>query len=147
MHLEGTTNIKAARQKVWDFLTDPHKVAGCAPGVESVEIIEPDKKFKATASIGLGSVKAKFSGDGEFLELDAPNRAKIKGHGNAPGSAADVMSEMFLTDGADGSTDLRWTADIVILGQLASLAARMMAPVTQKLTAEFFNEVKKRIEV
>ncbi len=147
MHLEGTTNIKASRQKVWGFLTDPHKVAGCAPGVESVEITEPNKKFKAIASIGLGSVKAKFSGDGEFLELDAPNRAKIKGHGNAPGSAADVMSEMFLTDGPDGSTDLRWTADIVILGQLASLAARMMAPVTQKLTAEFFNEVKKRIEV
>jgi carbon monoxide dehydrogenase subunit G len=147
MHFEGTTNIKAARQKVWDFLTDPHKVAGCAPGVESVEIIEPNKKFKAVAAIGLGSVKARFSGDGEFLELDAPNRAKIKGHGNAPGSAADVTSEMFLSDGPDGSTDLKWTADIVILGQLASLAARMMAPVTQKLTAEFFNEVKKRIEV
>ena len=147
MHLEGTTNIKAARQKVWEFLTDPHKVAGCAPGVESVEIIEPNKKFKATASIGLGSVKARFSGDGEFLELDAPNRAKIKGHGNAPGSAADVMSEMSLSDGPDGTTDLKWTADIVVLGQLASLAARMMAPVTQKLTAEFFNEVKKRIEV
>ncbi len=147
MHLEGTTNIKAARQKVWEFLTDPHKVAGCAPGVESVEIIEPNKKFKATASIGLGSVKARFSGDGEFLELDAPNRAKIKGHGNAPGSAADVVSEMSLSDGPDGTTDLKWTADIVVLGQLASLAARMMAPVTQKLTAEFFNEVKKRIEV
>jgi carbon monoxide dehydrogenase subunit G len=147
MHLEGTTNIKAARQKVWEFLTDLHKVAGCAPGVESVEIIEPNKKFKATASIGLGSVKARFSGDGEFLELDAPNRAKIKGHGNAPGSAADVVSEMSLSDGPDGTTDLKWTADIVVLGQLASLAARMMAPVTQKLTAEFFNEVKKRIEV
>ncbi|MBI3241492.1 MAG: carbon monoxide dehydrogenase subunit G [Chloroflexi bacterium] len=147
MHLEGTTNIKAHRQKVWEFLTDPHKVAGCAPGVESIEIIEPNKKFKAIAAIGLGSVKAKFSGDGEFLELEAPNRAKIKGHGNAPGSAADVTSEMFLSDGPDGSTDLKWTADIVILGQLASLAARMMGPVTQKLAGEFFNEVKKRIEV
>jgi carbon monoxide dehydrogenase subunit G len=42
---------------------------------------------------------------------------------------------------------LKWTADIVILGQLASLAARMMGPVTQKLAGEFFNEVKKRIEV
>jgi carbon monoxide dehydrogenase subunit G len=147
MQLQGTTNIKAPRQKVWEFLTDPQKVASCAPGVESVEVIEPNKKFKATAAIGLGSVKAKFAGDGEFLELDAPNRAKIKGHGNAPGSAADVVSEMSLSDGPDGSTDLKWTADIVILGQLASLAARMMGPVTQKLAGEFFNEVKKRIEV
>ncbi len=147
MQLQGTTNIKAPRQKVWDFLTDPQKVAACAPGVESVEETEPGKKFKATASIGLGAVKAKFNGTGEFLELNAPNRAKIKGHGNAPGSAADVVSEMFLSDGPDGSTDLKWTADIVILGQLASLAARLMGPVTQKLAGEFFNEVKKRIEV
>ena len=119
MQLQGTVNIKAPRQKVWEFLIDPHQVSQCAPGVESVEIIEPNRKFRAVASIGLGSVKARFSGNAEFLELDAPNRAKIKGHGSAPGSAADVTSEMFLSDGPDGSADLKWTADIVILGQLA----------------------------
>jgi uncharacterized protein len=146
MKLSGTVNIKAPRQKVWDFLTDPSKVAACAPGVESVEALEGGRKFKAIASIGFGTVKAKFNGDGEFVELDAPNRAKIKAHGNAPGSAADVLSEMFLTDGADGSTDMRYTADITILGQLASLAARMMTPVSQKLTEQFFSAVKKKIE-
>jgi len=88
MHLEGVTIIKAPRQKVWEFLIDPHQVSQCAPGVESVEIIEPNRKFRAVASIGLGSVKARFSGNAEFLELDAPNRAKIKGHGSAPGSAS-----------------------------------------------------------
>jgi carbon monoxide dehydrogenase subunit G len=41
---------------------------------------------------------------------------------------------------------MRWTADIVVLGQLASLAARMMAPVSQKLTEQFFACVKKKIE-
>ncbi len=146
MHLEGTVNIKASRQAVWQYLTDPHKVSQCAPGVESVEVVEPGRKFRAVAAIGLGTVKAKFAGDAEFVELEAPNRAKIKAHGNAPGSAADVLSEMFLSDGPDGSTDMRWTAEVTILGSLASLAARMMAPVTQKLTGEFFNCVKKKIE-
>jgi carbon monoxide dehydrogenase subunit G len=146
MHLEGIVNIKAPRQTVWDFLTDPQKVAQCAPGVDSVDILEPGRKFRANAAIGFGSVKAQFSGDAEFLELDAPNRAKIKGHGNAPGSAADVVSEMFLSDGADGSTDMKWTADITVVGQLASLAARMMTPVSQKLTEQFFVAVKKKIE-
>ena len=146
MQLSGTVNIKAPRQTVWDFLTDPNQVAKCAPGVESVELLEGGRKFKAIAAIGFGTVKAKFSGDGEFVELDAPNRAKIKAHGNAPGSAADVMSEMFLTDGPEGSTDMRYTANITILGQLASLAARMMMPVSQKLTEQFFAEVKKKIE-
>ncbi len=146
MRLEGTTTIKAPRQQVWDFLTDPNQVAQCAPGVESVEIVEPDKKFRGVASIGFGSVKAKFTGDVEWLELDAPNRAKMKAHGAAPGSAADVISEMILTDGPDGATEMKWTADITIVGQLASLAARMMAPVSQKLTGMFFEEVRRRIE-
>ncbi len=146
MQLSGNVNIKAPRQKVWDFLTDPSQVAACAPGVEKVEALEGGRKFKATAGIGFGTVKAKFTGDGEFVELDAPNRAKIKAHGNAPGSAADVTSEMFLSDGPDGSTDMHYPADIVILGQLASLAARMMTPVSQKLTEQFFTAVKKKIE-
>lgn len=145
MHLEGTTTIKAPRQKVWEFLTDPNQVAKCAPGVETVEMTGPNK-FQATAAIGFGAVKAKFKGDGEFVEMDAPGRAKIKAHGDAPGSAADVLSEMFLSETADGGTELKWTADVTIVGQLASLAARMMQPISQKLTAEFFNEVRKRIE-
>lgn len=146
MHFEGTVMIKAPRGVVWVFLTDPHQVAQCAPGIESVEMLVPDGKFRATAAIGLGSVKARFSGEAEFLELDPPNRAKLKAHGNAPGSAADVISEMFLSDGPDGTTEMKWTADIVILGTLASLAARLMTSVTQKLTAEFFNCFKKKIE-
>ena len=146
MQLSGTVNIKAPRLKVWDFLTDPNQVAQCAPGVESVEVVEPGRKFRATAAIGFGSVKARFTGDGEFVELEAPNRAKIKAHGNAPGSATDVLSEMFLSDGSDGTTEMRWTADIVVLGQLANLAAHMMVPVSQKLAEQFFAEAKKKIE-
>jgi carbon monoxide dehydrogenase subunit G len=146
MLLEGTVNIKAPREQVFAFLTDPEKVSQCAPGVEKVEVMEGGKKFRASAAIGFGTVKAKFAGDAEFVELDAPKRAKIKAHGNAPGSAADVMSEMFLTESPDGSTDMKWTADVVILGSLASLAARMMKPVTQTLTGQFFGCVKKKIE-
>jgi uncharacterized protein len=145
MQLSGTVVINAPRQKVWDFLTDPNQVASCAPGVEKVEVLGPGK-FKATAAIGFGTVKAKFNGDAEFVETDPPNHAKIKAHGSAPGSAADVMSEMTLTDTPEGGTSMAWSANITILGQLASLAARMMAPVSQKLTQQFFESMKKKIE-
>ena len=146
MHLSGSTIINAPRPTVWKFLTDAQAVAQCAPGVESVEVIEPNKKFRATASVGFGSVKVKFTGDGEWVELDEPNRAKVKGHGKAPGSAADVQSEMTLIDRGDGSTEVKWTAEVNVLGSIASLASRMMGTVTQKLTAEFFNCVKKKVE-
>ncbi|MGQ0601987.1 MAG: CoxG family protein [Anaerolineales bacterium] len=145
MQLSGQTIIKAPRQKVWEFVTDPESVASCAPGVEKVEVVEPGKKFKATAGVGFGAVKAKFSGVAEFVELDAPNRAVIKAHGNAPGTAVDVKADMALSD-VDGGTEMKWSADMTIVGQLASLAARMMVPVSQKLTEQFFAAMKQKIE-
>ena len=144
-HFEGTVSIKAPRAAVWAHLTDPEKVGQCAPGVESVEVLS-EQKFRAIVEIGFGTVKARFSGEGEFLELDAPNRATLKAHGKAPGSAVDVRSVMTLADGSDGATELHWTADITILGTLASLAARMMSTITKKLSTEFFNCFKKKIE-
>jgi uncharacterized protein len=146
MQLEGTVTINASRERVWEFLTDPHAVSQCAPGVQSLEIIEPDKKFRANVSVGLGTVKAKFTMDVEWLELDAPNRARMKGHGTAPGSAVDLLSEMVLVENSSGGTELNWTADVTVLGTIASLAARLMGSVTQKLTTSFFACVKQKIE-
>ena len=146
-HFEGTVTIKARRSEVWEFLIDPLKVGQCAPGVESVEVMGDARKFRAIAVIGFGSVKARFAGDAEFLDVHAPHRATLKAHGNAPGSAVDVLSTMALSDGPHGTTELHWTADITILGTLASLAARLMGSITQKLSAEFFNCFKKKIEV
>ena len=147
MNFKGTVKINAPREKVWEFLTDPQKVAASAPGVESVEIIEPNEKFRAVASIGFGAVKATFVTDATWMGLDAPNRAKMKIHGKAPGSVVDGTSEMILRDGdKPGETVLDWTSDVTVVGTIASLAARLMGTVTQKITDNFFDNVRKKIE-
>jgi carbon monoxide dehydrogenase subunit G len=146
MLLKGDVTIHAPRKKVWDFLTDPNQIGPCAPGVEKIETIEPNKKYRGVMSVGLGSVKAKFNGDVEIIELNEPDFAKLKAHGVATGSAADAVSEMTLSDGPDGATDVHWTADVQVSGQLASLASRLMVPVSQKLAGIFYDEVRKRIE-
>lgn len=53
---------------------------------------------------------------------------------------------MVRSDWPDGSTEMKWTADVVVLGTIVSLAARPMGTVTQRLTGEFFNCVKAEIE-
>lgn len=146
MKFDGEVTIQATREKVWSFLTNPEAVAACAPGVESMQVVEEGKKFKAVASVGLGNLKARFNADVEWVELDEPNRAVMKAHGVAPGSAADVSAEMQLSDGADGATVMAWTADVNIMGTIASLAARMMGSVTKKLSGEFFDCMRDQIE-
>jgi carbon monoxide dehydrogenase subunit G len=146
MRFEGSLSIQAPRQKVWDFLTDPEEVSKAAPGLEKLEIVEPGKKFRATTSVGFGSVKVRFVNDVEWVEMDAPNMARMKAHGTAPGSGMDATTAMTLSDGQGGATDLAWTADINVVGTVASMAARLMGGVTKKLTAAFFDKVREQIE-
>ena len=70
----------------------------------------------------------------------------MKVHGTAPGSVADATSEMILSDGPKGATVLNWSSDITVVGMIASLAARLMGVVAQKMTDSFFDCVRKRIE-
>lgn len=146
MHFQGTVTIGASRQRIWDFLTDPHEVSQCVPGLESLEVLEEGVKFRAVASVGLGNIKARFTTDVEWVDLNPPNIAKMKAHGTAPGSAADVLAEMHLVEAEDGATELQWEAEVNVMGTIAALASRMMGSVTQKLTAQFFNCVKGKVE-
>ncbi len=146
MHLEGDVSIASSQQKSWKFLTDPNAVSKCVPGLESLTIIEPNKRFSAVASVGLGSVKLKFDAQVEWVKLEEPNRATMKVHGVAPGSSMDATSEIELKAVSDKQTDLHWTAEVVVVGKVATLASRLMGGVTQKLAGEFFGCVKSQIE-
>jgi len=146
MHVEGAVTIASPQEDVWKFLTDPNTVGECVPGLESLTIVEPDKRFDAIASIGLGSVKVTFNAQVEWLELDMPNRARMKVHGAAPGSSMDAVSQMTLSPGVDGQTEMKWEADVTVVGKIATLASRLMGGVTQKLAGDFFNCVKSQIE-
>jgi uncharacterized protein len=146
MNFKGTVTINAPRQKVWKFLTTPEQLTECAPGLESLDIITPNEKFRAVASIGFGAVKVSFVTDATWMDLDPPNRARMKIHGKAPGSVVDGMSEMLLTDGPAGATILNWSSDVTVVGTIASLAARLMGTVTKKLTDAFFECARKKIE-
>ncbi len=146
MRLSDTVTINAPIEKTWEFMTNADEVARCAPGVESVEEIEKDQKYKAIASVGFGGVKVKFTADIEFAELQEPNFGKIVAHGTAPGSAADVTVEMNFSEEDPNTTKFSWVADVAVMGTIAALANRMMGSVTKKLAGEFFNNVKNKIE-
>ncbi len=146
MKFDGSVTIRAKQDVVWEFLTDPHLVSQCAPGVKEVEIVIPDKQFRTNVGIALGAVKVNFAMDVEWIELDGPNRAKMRARGNAPGSAAEVEGTMTLSELEPNVIELYWEANVQIMGRIASLAMRLAPGVTKKLVGEFFGCVVSRIE-
>ena len=145
MRFEGSVPIKASREKVWAFVTDPDQVGPCGPGVETIEVIDPTH-FKAAAKVGVGFINARFNVNMEFAELEPPDRAVIKAHGQAPGSAVDATAEMRLSDGPDDSTVMDWNADVNLSGTLASVGARMIEGTTNKMIGQAFDCIRSKLE-
>lgn len=147
MNFNGSETIQAPIEQVWVFVTDPNQVGKCAPGLEGLEIVEPDKRFKAIISVGFGAVKARFAMNIEWLVLEpATHDAKLKASGKAPGSAVEMTAAMKLVEVDAKTTRLDWQADVDILGTIASIASRMAKSVTAQLTAQFFRCMKTKIE-
>ena len=145
MHFEGSGEIAAPRDRVWAFVIDPNQVGQCGPGVESIEVID-DTHFKATAKVGVGFISARFMVNMEMAELDAPDRALIKAHGQAPGSAVDATATMHLYDGEAGATTMDWSADVNISGTLASVGARLIEGTANKMIGQTFDCIRDKLE-
>ncbi|MEO6056177.1 MAG: carbon monoxide dehydrogenase subunit G [Gemmatimonadales bacterium] len=144
LEFSGAPEITAPRQTVWTKLLDPDFVAASAPGVESVERVDPTH-FKVVSGLGVGAVKVKFKLDVELFDIVEGERLKMRARGKAPGSAVDVVSALHLEDGSGGTTRLNWSATSEISGTVASVGARLLEGTARRLTEEFWTDFARRV--
>ncbi|OGO58750.1 MAG: hypothetical protein A2V85_15205 [Chloroflexi bacterium RBG_16_72_14] len=145
MQFQGTVEINAPRDRVWAFLMDPDRVGSCGPGVESIEVVDAEH-FKARAKVGIGFISARFNVDMTIAERTEPERAVIKAHGQAPGSAVDATANMALSGPGEGPTTMDWSADVTISGTLASVGARMIEGTANKMIGQTFDCIRTKLE-
>lgn len=144
LEFSGSPDISAPRERVWERLMDPQFVAQSAPGVESVEALDPNH-FKVVSAFGVGAIKVRFKLDVELFDVEQPESAKMRARGKAPGSAVDVVSSMQLEDAGSGHTRLNWTATSDVSGTVASVGARLMEGTARKLTEQFWTDFARRV--
>lgn len=145
MEFSGTQTIAAPIETVWAFLMDVNKVASCAPGFQSLEVMG-DEQWKAVVAVGVGAVKAKFTLDVTRPEVQPPSQMVVKGRGKAPGSAVDMSGDMHLTSLDSEETRMDWKADVIVSGTIASVGARLLQGTAQRLTGQFFDCLKTKLQ-
>jgi uncharacterized protein len=145
VQFSGSTEIQAPRARVWAFVIDPQQVGWCGPGVESIEAIDATH-FRANAKVGIGIISARFTVDLELVEASEPDRAVIKARGQAPGSAVEATGEMRLSGPEAGPTTLDWSADVAILGTIASVGSRLIEGTADKLITAAFDCMRAKLE-
>ncbi len=144
VEFEGTLDVAAPIETVWERLLDPNFVASCAPGVERVDSIDATH-YRVTAMLGAGSIQLRFAINLELADLVPPTSARMIVRGAAPGSALSAESSVALTPVEAGATALRWTVGADIRGTIASTGARMLKGTARKLTEKFWTTFADRV--
>jgi len=137
MDMTGERRIAAPRQTVWEALNDPAALKASIPGCESLEKTS-DTDMKATASVKIGPISARFTGKVQLLDLDPPSSYRIEGEGQGGVAGfAKGGAVVRLADDGDG-TLLSYEVKAQVGGKIAQLGARLIDATAKQMADAFF---------
>lgn len=145
LEFSGAPTIAASRPAVWRHLLDPHFLTASVPGVESMEVLAPDR-FRIAAALRYGPMTVALKIEVELSDLVEPERASLRIAVNASGSTVTAVSGIRLEETTPERTVLAWTATTEVDGMLAGLGVPFVEGIARKLTTDFWTDFARRVE-
>jgi carbon monoxide dehydrogenase subunit G len=138
MIITESFTLQADRERVAALLTDIKRVAACVPGVENVEMTEPNT-YKAVLKTQIGPIKSSFAGSVEVDPSEAPARLTAKGQGKdrSTQSMAKVGFSASLEEIGDGKTRVDAEAEISIRGRLGQFGTGVIQATATQMLNDF----------
>lgn len=138
MDMQGEHRIAAPREAVWAALNDDDVLRACIPGCESLERTS-DNELHAVVVQKIGPVKARFEGEVELANINAPESYTIQGEGKGGVAGfAKGGADVTLTED-NGETLLSYTVHAMVGGKIAQLGSRLIDSTAKKLAGKFFD--------
>ena len=131
MNVSGERGFDAPRPTVWQVLNDPASMAKTMPGVESFDIHD-DQHWTANVKIPLGLGGLKMKVDMQKVEEREPEFAKLAIKGKGVGAMMNMETSFTLAEAGDSATSMAWSADVKLLGPMASMAQHILQPIVNQ---------------
>ena len=139
MKLEGSHDVPAPRQKVWDAFLDPRQLRKAIPGCEKLEALGGDE-FKATLKVGVAAVKGTFEGKVRLSEQKPIESYRLAAEGS--GGPGFVKADTLITlSEIEGGTRVAYSADVQVGGLIAGVGQRMLGGVSKMMADQFFDKM------
>ncbi|CAB4367273.1 MAG: membrane oxidoreductase [Actinobacteria bacterium] len=142
MDLNHQFTVAVPVEDAWRILTDVERIAPCLPGAQLQEV-EGDT-YRGIVKVKVGPIQAQFKGQASFLERDdVAHKAVLKGEGRdttGKGNAsALITAELTAVDAT--STSVTVSTDLSITGKVAQFGRGAMADISDKLLAQFVDNL------
>ena len=148
MQIEKSFVVQAPKAAVWDFLTDPNRVARCLPGAAITEKLD-EQSYAGTITVKVGPVTASYRGKMRFERLDAAaGEAEIAASGQETRGkgGADMRMKSRVVERPDGATEVTVVSDVNVVGVLAQFGRGMIQDVSDQLFQKFSDAMRRELE-
>ena len=139
MKLEGTHELDATRERVYQCLVNPEVLQRCIPGCEKLEQTA-ENTFAATIRAGVGSIKGVFNGTARLEDLREPEHLRIVVDGKGQPGFLKGSGDLDLKQ-SDNGTTVSYSADVQVGGTIASVGQRMIQGTAKMMAAQFFTSL------
>jgi carbon monoxide dehydrogenase subunit G len=147
VELDNSFEVAAAPHDVYAFLLDVNRIAGCVPGAELGEVVDPDT-FNGRVKIRVGPITVAYAGTARITARDEEaHRAELEAEGRettGPGSAR-AHAVMTVTEVGGGSR-VEIHTDYQVAGRVAQFGGGVMEDVSRRLVTQMAACIKQQLE-
>jgi carbon monoxide dehydrogenase subunit G len=137
--LDGRFSVKAPRDEVYEFLTDPRRVSRHMPDVQEVDIEDGDH-FTVKARVGVSHIKGTMVMKLAIRDRQPPVSTTVVGKGSGLASVVDMVTSFMLEQAGDGGTIVNWHGELTIGGKLAAFGPQGLLDRMARKNVETFVE-------
>ena len=141
MKIDGSHQIDAARERVYQCLTDPEVLQRCIPGCEMLEKTG-DNSYLATIRTGVGSIKGVFTGSVRLEDMRSPEHYRIVVDGKGTPGFAKGSGDFDLEATGPEATNLKYSGDLQVGGTIAGVGQRMIQATAKMMASQFFTALE-----
>ena len=147
MELNHSFTVNQPIAETWQILTDLERIAPCLPGAQLEEV--HGEVYKGGVKIKVGPITAQFKGEAQFEERnDTDFKAVLKASGRDTGgkgnASATITAQLTPVDAT--STTCNLLTDLSITGKVAQFGRGALADVSEKLLAQFSDNLNELIK-
>jgi hypothetical protein len=144
MTLTGAHTVNAPAKKIWDMLMDTEILARITPAITRLEKLDVEN-YKAIAEVKIGPVCGEFSGNLKLTDIQEPDTFTLNIQQNSKIGNANAVVKMSLKALSDMQTELSFIGDVKLSGTLNMMGQRVLTPVANMLSKQFFEALDKEV--
>jgi len=149
VEFQDTVVLAAPRTAVWAFLLDPHELGECLPGLEKVEVFEPERVFGGLATLNVAGNSVQLPARVEWVEREAMRGGRLRALTEVAGHPIEGDGVIELEDTPEGGTQLFWRAGIAVPPAVASnpMLLQVARTVAAQFIRSFFSCIQTKLEM